>query len=284
MSHALPSPRFAPPTGLGRPPLPREHGAWVMLLTPLVVGLASSPSAALPAGLLAIAAVCAFLAQNAAGVLLKPRAPRNTAAWLGLFAGAMAASGLALVAGFDRWALLWLALPALGLFGLHLRLLKGPAAARLDRTVWGGLLAAGALTLTGPAALVVARGTLDAPAAGLWLASVAAFASGIVHVNMRLEAVKVREAFTAATRWRLGRGLVLFHAGLAIALVAAAVCVPGPAGWMALVAFAPLIARAAWAFARLEKGVPSFKAIGIRETVLTTWFALWAIALLRVLG
>ena len=44
------------------------------------------------------------------------------------------------------------------------------------------------------------------------------------------------------------------------------------------------LVRAGWSFVTLEKGVPSFKAIGIRETVLTTWFGLWAIALLRFLG
>lgn len=286
MSGTTGSHRFAlPATGLGRPPLPREHGAWVMLYTPLVIGLAGlTPFEPGAATLLLVAVTTAFLAQNVAGVLLKPRAPANAMAWLGIFGALMAVAGLALVAGLGLWALLWLALPASALFLLHVKLLKGPAAQRLDRTWWGEMLACGALTLTGPAAYVAARGTLDAPAVALWLACVAAFASGVFHVNMRLDAVKVREAFTWATRWQLGKGLVAFHAVMAVLLAAGVVLLPGPAGWMALVAYAPFLVRAAWSFVKLEKGVPSFKAIGIRETVLTTWFALWAIALLRVLG
>ncbi|MNU07507.1 hypothetical protein D3C72_2531330 [compost metagenome] len=71
---------------------------------------------------------------------------------------------------------------------------------------------------------------------------------------------------------------------MASALVAGLFLLPGHTGWMALVAYAPFVVRGAWSFVKLEKGVPSFKAIGIRETVLTSWFALWAIALLRVLG
>jgi hypothetical protein len=196
----------------------------------------------------------------------------------------MGTAGLGLVIGLGRWWLLALALPALALFMLNLKLLKGPAAARLDRTLWGELLAAGALTLTGPAAWVAARGTLDAPALALWAATFVAFASGVFHVNMRLDAVKVREPFTWATRWRLGKGLVAFHAALAGAIALAVVALPAPAGWLAAAAYVPFVVRAAVAYLRLEKGVPSFKAIGIRETVLTSWFALCLIALLRVLG
>ncbi|MFN3429806.1 MAG: YwiC-like family protein [Candidatus Sericytochromatia bacterium] len=273
-----------PADGWGRPPLPREHGAWVMLITPLAIGLAGiSPFSPGAAALLVLAVAAAFLAQNAASVLIKPRAPQSTLAWLLVFTAVLAAAGLGLLA-MGAWSLLWLALPAAALFLLHVRLLKGPAAQRLDRTAWGELLACGALTLTGPAAAVVARGTLDATALALWLACLVAFASGVFHVNMRLDAVKVRQAFDGPTRWRLGKGLVAFHLAMSAALALAIALVPGPAAWMALAAYAPFVGRAGWSFVKLEQGVPSFKAIGIRETVLTTWFGLWAIALLRVLG
>lgn len=286
MSGTVRSPRLAPlNAGLGRPPLPREHGAWVMLVTPLVIGLAGIGAVSpLAAALLVVAVGAAFLAQNAAGAMLKPRAPLTTATWLGIFSAVMAASGLTLVAGLGRWWLLALALPAAALFLLHVKLLKGPAAARLDRTLWGELLAAGALTLTGPAAAVAATGVLDGRALGLWLAAMVAFASGVFHVNMRLDAVKVRETFSWATRWRLGGGLVAFHAVMMVAIALAVILLPAPAGWLVAAAFVPFVIRAAVSYVRLEKGVPSFKAIGIRETVLTTWFALCMIAVLRVLG
>ena len=66
-------------------------------------------------------------------------------------------------------------------------------------------------------------------------------------------------------------------------LAAAVAVAPGHVGWVLAVAYAPLVGRGFWEFARLDKGVPSFKAIGIRETVLTTWCALGLVAVLRMM-
>ena len=46
----------------GRPPLPHEHGAWMMLYAPLVTGLAAYKVDPGPAVLLVVAATAAFLA------------------------------------------------------------------------------------------------------------------------------------------------------------------------------------------------------------------------------
>ena len=79
---------------LGAPPLPREHGAWVMLLAPLGAGLvAAGPVSPLPAVALVVAAIAAFLTQNAAALLLRPRAPRTLIPWLGIYVGVLALPG-----------------------------------------------------------------------------------------------------------------------------------------------------------------------------------------------
>ncbi len=271
------------PTGpvgvLGTPPVPREHGAWVMLLAPLAAGLvAAAPIEPVAAAALVVAAIAAFLAQNVAALLLRPRAPRTLVAWLGIYGAALVASGGVLLLGPGRTALLALAAPGLVLFAVHLRAQAGPLRDRLDRSGPGQVLTAAVLSLSGPAAWAVAHGGLGWPAAVLWTMFFLGFTSGILHVNMRLAAVKVRAPFDGATRWQLGRDVVGSHGALALAAVAVALVVP--AGWLLAVAGAPYVVRGLSAAWRLAPGVPSFKCIGLVESALALWLAAWTVAFL----
>ncbi len=56
--------------GTGRPPVPREHGAWMMLYTPFVMAaVVSYPFSPAPMLLTAAAMTAAFFAQNVVGAL-----------------------------------------------------------------------------------------------------------------------------------------------------------------------------------------------------------------------
>ena len=134
------------------------------------------------------------------------------------------------------------------------------------------------LALSGPAAWATARGGLGVEAAALWAIFFLAFVSGIVHVNMRLEAVKVRGTFDGSTRWRLGREVVAYH--LALLAIAAGATLLHPGGWMLLAAAAPYVVRGLAAAWRLAPGVPSCKRIGIAETLFAGWLLGWALAFL----
>lgn len=275
-AHSSPSRTVGP---LGAPPVPREHGAWVMLLVPLATGLvAARPVEPVAATALVVAAIAAFLAQNVAALLLRPRAPRGLAAWLGIYGALLAGAGGVLLLGPGREALLALAAPGLALFALHLRAQAGPVRDRLDRSGAGQILTAAVLALSGPAAWAVTRGGLGWEAAALWGTFFLGFTSGIVHVNMRLAAVKVRTAFDRRTRWGLGREVVAYHA--ALALVALATASLHPTGWMLALAVAPYVARGLAAAWRLAPGVPSFKRIGLAEAALAIWLATWTITFL----
>jgi len=74
------------PSGRGPIPVPHEHGSWVVLYAPLLIGLLAggrpSPAAAI---LLTLAATGAFLARNAAGLLVRGRGEADTPLWLALF-------------------------------------------------------------------------------------------------------------------------------------------------------------------------------------------------------
>ena len=274
------SPR--PSDSLGAPPVPREHGAWVMLVAPLAAGLvAAGPVEPLAATALVAAAIAAFLAQNAAALLLRPRAPANAGPWLANYLAVLVPAGVVLLIGPGGPALVALALPGAALLAWHLRAQAGPAKDRLDRTGRGQLATAAVLALSGPAAWAVGRGSLGVEAFALWAIFLAGFASGVYHVNMRLEAVKTRAAFDAATRWRLGREVVVYHVAIGLAAIAAAALLP--AGWMLLAAAAPYVVRGLLAAWRLAPGVPSFKRIGLVETAFAAWLAAWAVAFLGTL-
>ncbi|MBV9852624.1 MAG: YwiC-like family protein [Armatimonadetes bacterium] len=59
---------------MSRPPLPREHGAWVVLYAPLVITLVAYPPADREQALLLTPAVTGlFLGRNALGLLHRAR-------------------------------------------------------------------------------------------------------------------------------------------------------------------------------------------------------------------
>lgn len=277
----LPLPRPLPT--LGRPPIPREHGAWVMLYVPLAVALAGvTPFRLGPAVLLLLAVTSAFLAQNAAGLLLKPKPRADTGAWLAIFLVVLAGSGLSLLGLYGLMALLWLAPAIAALFGIHAALLKGPAVFRLDRFQWGQLLAVGGLTLTAPAAWVVSRGAFEPATWLVWAASVLFFGSGVFNVNMHFAAAKTKGDFNGRARWSAGREVVIYHV-LLLGIVAWALPqLPVDAAVLVGLGFVPVVGRAIRSYMTLAKKPPSLKQVGITETAFACWFALCLIVALRL--
>lgn len=275
------SPRFTP----GAPPIPREHGAWVMLYAPLLIGLAGvQPFQAVPALLLILAVTGAFLAQNAAGLLIKPRPKPGTAFWTAVFTTVMAASGLTLLVGYGRWELLWIGAATLALFGVHAALLKGPVMFRMDRFQWSQLLAVGGLALTAPAAFVVAQGHISPMAWLVWGASVLYFGSGVFNVNMHFAAAKHKGELDRAGKRAASRDNVIYHGLMAVILIAVLPQLPVVAAVLAALGYAPVLGRGLYATVTLTKKLPSLKQVGLRETAFACWFALCLIVALQLVG
>jgi hypothetical protein len=138
-----------------------------------------------------------------------------------------------------------------------------------------------ALALTGPAAVVVATGgALGAAALAVWAGCVLFFAGGVFHVKMLLASAKFRHGLTTAERWSVGRGHLVFHALLALAVTARA----SAAGALLVAAFLPALARAFHGWATLDGTLPPLKRVGIRETILAVWFVGFGAAALRLLA
>lgn len=147
--------------------MPREHGAWGMLLVPFAVGVAVGGVFDLKVALLLASTICVFLAR-ASWIKRQFR-------WTGLLAALAAAAAAPL---FWVWRLWGLA----GFAALAAPLAVRPNSAALSMQ----LLAASGLSLTAPAGWYTATGRLEATAFGLWFWNSLYFAGGVLYVRLRL--------------------------------------------------------------------------------------------------
>jgi hypothetical protein len=228
-------------TGAVKPPMPREHGAWGILLIPFAtaVGVAGIWNAAVT--LLLASVVCFYIARTS---WLK----KNYWWTAALLAGcAVCAVPLLLV-----WKLWWLA--AFGAVAAPLAFRK------TGRSLAMQLLAVAGLTLTAPAAWYVATGMLDYR---LWLLNVLYFAGGVFYVKMHVATAMARKP---AGRWPV----VIYYGALTGVFV----------WWPAGLAFVPAIVRAFVGVALLSPTL-RIKRLGWTEVAHSIVFAVVLIALIR---
>lgn len=161
--------------------LPKEHGAWAVLIVPILLGQLAVGGA--PAG-----AVLAFWGAALGAFLLRTpllaylRQPSNRAA-LGFCAayGLAAAAGLAALVGvYDRVALAAFAAPGVVVTVMHLRATLKRQALSLSNEALG----IAGLTLGAPAAVYAFGGGLDSRAWGLWALNAMYFLGPIFHVKL----------------------------------------------------------------------------------------------------
>ena len=161
--------------------LPREHGAYAQLAAPLVAACIATPSVA--GVLLAIAACCAFVANESLLVVLGHRGKRmklddSARAWRWL---SVLVAGTAL-AGAGGLAIAPAALAAAALAAIPACVLVGFAWRRKERTLAGELVAA--ISLTGAAAPVAVAGGASLAAAGwMWISWALGYALTVIAVH-----------------------------------------------------------------------------------------------------
>ncbi len=170
--------------------LPQEHGAWAFLLTPLVVGLAVGGRLNLGSFWLVVAALAGFFLRQPVTIAVKVYARRRGKKDLpaALFwSGVYALIGLIAVWQLVRFGgvyLLWLAIPAVAVFGWYLYLVAHRAERRrMDMEV----VASGVLALSAPAAVWLERGAADWRGWLLWVLLWLQAAASIVYAYTRLE-------------------------------------------------------------------------------------------------
>ncbi|MDI3257749.1 MAG: YwiC-like family protein [Kyrpidia sp.] len=238
--------------------IPREHGAWMMWIGPLIVGIGATPWKYTQI-LLVGASLFAFMAADP--FLQGLRQPRRRGYWWRW------AWGYGVVAAAFGIPLL-VAVPGLVFAGIGAAVCLAVnsvfALRRQDRHLVNDLLAIAGLTLTGIAAYLVGRGSLDEPAWGFWALCVAYFFGTALYVKSL-----IRERRNRTLKWAAN----VYGTVLALTCLAA--------GWAVAVACLPAAVRA-WAI-RQERP-PKVKTIGILEIAISLWFVVWMTVWLRNLA
>ena len=130
------------------------------------------------------------------------------------------------------------------------------------------------LSLSGPAAVIAAQGTVTATAWLLWLACSLYFASSVYYVKMLV--CRARHCSPGQrTPWSCGRGVISYHILLvALLVVYAVVWRPSVLGAAAIAtAYAPALVRVFVAWMRPWQGMPPLKRVGIWEIAYAVFFA-----------
>jgi hypothetical protein len=193
--------------------LPQDHGSWVFLISPLLIGLFAAGSWG-PASLYLITGCfAAFLARQPLTVAVKVFSGRRPRRELGpalFWTGVYAAAGLLSLVGLVLWGhsyLLYLAAPGVAVFTLHLYLVSR----RAERRQMGvELLATGVLALAAPAAYWVGTGSPDPVGWLLWLLVWLQSAASIVYAYLRLEQRVLDSAPVLSQRLRMGWRALLY--------------------------------------------------------------------------
>lgn len=200
---------------------PREHGAYVQLLVPLIAALAASRPA-IAGGACAVAACLAFLAHEPLLVVLGTRGARRrdgdgprARRWLALLAGGALVAGVAGLVVAPP-----IALAGAGAVGGLAAILVALARKKAEHTLGGELVAAAALT--GASAVVRLTGGASIESAAIWwLGWAIGFAATVIAVHR----VIARHKRTATA---LDRVLAVAGVAVSVALVATASFVAAP--------------------------------------------------------
>jgi len=170
--------------------LPQDHGSWVFLFSPLLIGLFAGGHWRAGTGPLIIAALAAFLLRQPVSMAVKVfsgRRPRSDLPAALFWGSVYAVTGLAMLAwliGLGWGYLLILALPGLPVFAWHLLLVSRRAE---RRQIGVEVVGSGVLALAAPAAFWVGRGEPDPLGWGLFGLTWFQSAASIVYAYLRLQ-------------------------------------------------------------------------------------------------
>ena len=228
--------------------LPREHGAWGILLIPFATAAGIAGVFNVPVALLLASVLCFYLARTS---FLK-----GDYQWMaGLLAGSLVAA-VPVVWIWHRW---WLVAFGAGVAPVALR--------RTERGVAWHLAAVAGLTLTAPVTWYVATGSLGWLAWRLWLLNALYFAGGVLYVKMHITAAIQR----SVNRLRLGAPTLAYHGVLA----GIAAC-----WWPVGLAFVPAIGRAVAGVLRLSPTL-RLKRLGWTEVAYSLVFVIILVWVMR---
>lgn len=262
--------------------LPQDHGAWVFILSPLLVGLFAGGTFTLGSFALCVAAMSAFLIHQPITVAIKvysgrrPHTDLPAARFWTFIYGLVALMSIAELVYLGNAFILWLGIPAVPIFAWHLWLVSR----REERRQAGvEILATGVLALAAPATLWVGRGAYDPAGWALWALMWLQSAASIVHAYLRLHQREMKTMPDVRAKWRMGAraaAYTTFNVLAALGLSAAQIAPP-------LIALPFLLqwGETLWAITHPAMGAKP-TAIGVRQLIVSTLFTVLFILVWRI--
>jgi hypothetical protein len=261
--------------------IPQDHGSWVFLLSPLLIGAFASKAFGWPSALLALAALTAFLLRQPLTVMVKAysgRRPRHdlaTARFWVLVYGTILLILISLLAIEGYAFILFLAVPAAPVFAWHLYLVSR----RRERKQPGiEILATGILALAAPAIFWIGKGNYHPAGWTLWLLTWLQSAASIVHAYLRLEQRSLPATPPRPVRWKMGRRAFLYTSfNLGMSLIA------GQQGLLPPLLFLPYLLQWLETWWGIEHPAAGWKParIGLRQLLVSTLFTILFILVWR---
>jgi hypothetical protein len=193
--------------------LPQDHGSWVFLLSPLLIGMFAGETWSAAGIWLVICAMAAFLIRQPVTIVTKVWSKRRSKGdlpaahfWTTVYAvlGLVGYIGLYIL---DFGFLAILALPGIPVFIWHLWLVSR----RSERRQLGvELVGSGVLALAAPAAYWAGVETIAPTGWMLWVLTWAQSAASIVHAYLRLEQRNLPPTQSLQNRLMLARRALLY--------------------------------------------------------------------------
>ena len=187
--------------------LPQDHGSWVFIFSPLLIGLFLGGNFAFASFSLVITSVAAFLLRQPITVAVKAYAGRRARTdlpaarlWIVVY-GLIALIGLLALISAGFGYLLYLAIPGILVFAWHLWLVSKREERRQINVE---IIATGVLSLTAPAAYWVGIGHYDSTGWWLWILVWLQTAASIVYAYLRLEQRELAEVPARNELWEMG--------------------------------------------------------------------------------
>jgi hypothetical protein len=187
--------------------LPQDHGSWVFIFSPLIIGLFAGGRFAVDSLSLVLAATASFLVRQPVTIAVKAHSGRRAKSdlpaarfWIVLYGAILLVALIVLIrAGFGY--LIYLAIPGLPVFVWHLWLVSRREERRQINVE---ILATGVLSLAAPAAYWVGLGRYDPAGWWLWVLIWMQTAASIVYAYLRLEQRERAEDQTRTGLWQSG--------------------------------------------------------------------------------
>lgn len=259
---------------MGRPIVPKEHGAWAVLYGAFLSGVGVAGQVTLPVALFLVGITAMAFANGPLVILARPAIGqpqlarrRRALAWFLVYGAGAVVAFTPLMLSFHMTFLISFGIGAAFFLFLRLFLVRQ----RDDRTLAGELVGTAGLTMVGAAAHAVAAGEVQRTGAVVWLLLFLFFASGVFYVRMRIHGMLALRKGTVPARNPALWPCVLYHAVLVVVVPALFLVHVIP--WPVLLAFGPGLWRAAVGLRRGE-AVLSVRRLGWSEVILASAFVL----------